>query len=151
MEKFYGGNIYNYDLKGSFDNRPVKTNSIIYSLNLNSTYTFWDDASLQFTFNYISDRITAQGEDSRYYNPNLTLEKTFLNNRLKIALQWLNIDLGLLKSNEQRITTWRKNEFYTTTNYIYEVDIIMLNLSYIFKNGKNKSKFIESEFGKREF
>ncbi|MBL6591706.1 MAG: TonB-dependent receptor [Flavobacteriaceae bacterium] len=150
-KSFIGGNIYNYDLNGSFDNRPIKTNSIIYSLNLNSTYTFWDDASLQFTFNYISDRITAQGEDSRYYNPNLTLEKTFLNNRLKIALQWLNIDLGLLKSNEQRITTWRKDEFYTTTNYIYEVDIIMLNLSYIFKNGKNKSKFIESEFGKREF
>ena len=61
------------------------------------------------------------------------------------------MDLGLLKSNEQRITTWREDEFYTTTNYIYEVDIIMLNLSYIFKNGKNKSKFIESEFGKREF
>ena len=57
----------------------------------------------------------------------------------------------LLDTNEQRITTWRENEFYTTTNYIYEVDMITLNLSYIFQNGKNRSKFIESEFGKREF
>ena len=66
-------------------------------------------------------------------------------------MQWLNIDIGLLDTNEQRITTWRADEFYTTTNYIYEVDMILLNLSYVFKNGKNKSKFIDSEFGKREF
>ena len=148
---FIGTNVFNYDLKGSFDDKPVNNNSIIYSLNLNSTYKFSENTSLQFTFNYLSDRITAQGEDSRYYKPNLALERFFLNKRLKITLQWLNMDLGLLKSNEQRITTWREDEFYTTTNYIYEVDIIMLNLSYIFKNGKNKSKFIESEFGKREF
>jgi hypothetical protein len=74
-----------------------------------------------------------------------------LNNKLKATLQWLNIDMGLLDTNEQRITTWRENEFYTTTNYIYEVDMITLNLSYVFQNGKNRSKFIESEFGKREF
>ena len=148
---FIGLNLYNYSLQGSFDNKPVNNNAIIYSLNLNSTYRFWNNASLQFTFNYLSDRITAQGEDSRYYKPNLTFEKSFLDKRLKVALQWLNMDLGILKSNEQRITTWRENEFYTTTNYIYEVDIIMVNLSYIFKNGKNKTKFIESDFGKREF
>ncbi|WP_136468885.1 TolB family protein [Flagellimonas onchidii] len=54
-------------------------------------------------------------------------------------------------TNEQRITTFRQGKFFTTTNYIYEVDMVLLNLSYTFKNGKNKSKFIDSEFGKREF
>ena len=106
---------------------------------------------LQFTFNYLSERITAQGEDSRFYSPNLTFQKLFLENRLKATLQWQNMDLGMLNTNEQRITTFRANEFFTTTNYIYEVDMVLLNLSYTFKNGKNKSKFIESEFGKREF
>ncbi len=38
----------------------------------------------------------------------------------------------LLDTKEQRITTWRENEFYTTTNYMYEFDMITLNLSYIF-------------------
>ena len=57
----------------------------------------------------------------------------------------------MLNSNEQSITTLTTNEFFTSTNYIYEEDIVLLNLSYTFKNGKNKSKFIESEFGKREF
>ncbi len=61
------------------------------------------------------------------------------------------MDLGLLNTNEQRITTFVPNEFYTTTNYVYEVDMFLLNLSYTFNNNKNKSKFIKSEFGKREF
>ncbi|MBC3758145.1 TonB-dependent receptor [Hyunsoonleella sp. SJ7] len=148
---FIGANIYNYSIDGSFDNRSVETDATIYSVNLNSTWRFWENASLQFTFNYLSDRNTAQGEDSRFYSPNLTFQKSFVDNRLTATLQWQNIDMGLLDTNEQRITTWRENEFFTTTNYIYEVDMIILNLSYTFKQGKNKSKFIDSEFGKREF
>lgn len=148
---FIGTNIYNYKIEGDFDNRPINSKATVYSINLNSTYSFWDNASLQFTFNYLSERITAQGEDSRFYSPNLTFQKSFLDNRLTATLQWQNIDLGMLNTNEQRITTFRENEFFTTTNYIYEVDMVLLNLSYTFKNGKNKSKFIDSEFGKREF
>jgi outer membrane receptor protein involved in Fe transport len=148
---FIGANIYNYSIDGSFDNRTIDTDATIYSVNLNSTWRFWDNASLQFTFNYLSDRNTAQGEDSRFYSPNLTLQKSFMNDRLTATLQWQNIDLGLLDTNEQRITTFRQNEFFTTTNYIYEVDMIILNLSYTFKKGSNKSKFIDSEFGKKEF
>lgn len=65
--------------------------------------------------------------------------------------QWQNIDMGLLRTNEQRITTFRTGEFYTTTNYVYEVDMISINLSYTFNTRKNDSKFIDSEFGKKEF
>ncbi len=148
---FIGANIYNYSIDGRFDNRVIDTDATIYSVNLNSTWRFWDNASLQFTFNYLSDRNTAQGEDSRFYSPNLTFQKSFMDNRLTATLQWQNIDLGLLDTNEQRITTFRDNEFFTTTNYIYEVDMILLNLSYTFKKGSNTSKFIDSEFGKREF
>jgi outer membrane receptor for ferrienterochelin and colicin len=148
---FIGTNIYSYQIDGEFDNRPINAKATVYSINLNSTYSFWENTSLQFTFNYLSERITAQGEDSRFYSLNLTFQKSFLDNRLTATLQWQNIDLGMLNTNEQRITTFRTNEFFTTTNYIYEVDMVFLNLSYTFKNGKNKSKFIDSEFGKREF
>lgn len=148
---FIGINVYNYTINGSFDNRPLNTDATIFSINLNSTWRLWNNASLQFTFNYLSDRNTAQGEDSRFFSPNLTFQKLFLNDRLRATLQWQNIDLGLLDTNEQRITTSRPGEFFTTTNYIYEVDMVILNLSYTFKQGKNKSKFIDSEFGKKEF
>lgn len=155
-----GANIYSYDIDGvlRFKHRDgidrnynIDSKSTIYSFNINSTYEFWDNASLQFTFNYLSDRNTAMGEDSRFYSPNLTLRRTFLEDRLAATLQWQNIDMGLLNTNEQRITTSRPDQFYTTTNYVYEVDMVSLNLSYTFNSAKNKSKFIDSEFGKREF
>jgi outer membrane receptor protein involved in Fe transport len=148
---FIGANVYNYNINGRFDNNALDTDATVFSVNVNSTWRFWKNASLQFTFNYLSDRNTAQGEDSRFYRPHLTFQKSFFDDRLTATLQWQNIDLGLLDTNEQRITTSRPNSFFTTTNYIYEVDILLLNLSYTFKKGKNKSKFIDSEFGKREF
>lgn len=148
---FLGANFYTYRIDGEFDGRSVDSNSFIYSVNANSTYTFSKSSSLQFTLNYLSARNTAQGEDSRFYSPNLTFRKTFLDDRLVATLQWQNIDLGLLNTNEQRITTEQPGEFFTTTNYVYEVDMFILNLSYTLNSNKNKSKFIESEFGKREF
>ncbi|MBU3011759.1 TonB-dependent receptor [Polaribacter vadi] len=157
---FIGVNVYNYDIDGVLNfrhrdgierNYDIDSKSTIYSINLNSTYNFWQNASLQFTFNYLSDRNTAMGEDSRFYSPNLTFIKKFMDDRLTATLQWQNIDMGLLNTNEQRITTSRANQFYTTTNYVYEVDMVTLNLSYTFNAAKNKSKFIDSEFGKREF
>jgi len=148
---FIGGNIYNYTIDGEYDGRSVDSNATIFSLNANSTYAFSDTSSLQFTLNYISRRKTAQGEDSEFYLPNLTYKKSFLDNRLVATVQWLNMDLGLLRTNEQRITTRRTGEFFTTTNYVLEVDMFVLNLSYSFNKTKNRSKFIESEFGKKEF
>ena len=144
-------NFYYNIIKGSFDGHTVNKDAYAYNLNFNSTYRFSDMAFAQFTLNYISSLITAQGKDSKYYSPNLTLVRRFWNNQLTASLQWKNIDIGLMNSNEQRITTERAEEFYTTTNYIYEVDMILLSLSYNFKNRKNTAKFIDSEFGKREF
>jgi outer membrane receptor protein involved in Fe transport len=148
---FIGINIFNFDINGAHRGDKINSNATQYSINTNSTYQFNTTTSLQFTFNYLSDRITAQGEDSSYYSPNLTFQKTFLDNRLSATLQWQNIDLGLIDTNEQQITTLKTGSFFTTTNYVYEVDMITLNISYNFNSNKNKSNFVESEFGEKEF
>ncbi|TXD54129.1 MULTISPECIES: outer membrane beta-barrel protein [unclassified Polaribacter] len=156
---FIGVNIFNLDINGDFvyeENgttftKKIDNNATQYTINFNSTYQFNTTSSLQFTLNYLSKRVTAQGEDSRFYSPNLTFQKTFFDNRLSATLQWQNIDLGLLDTNEQRITTAQQGSFFTTTNYVYEVDMVTLNLSYNLNSNKNKSKFIESEFGAKEF
>lgn len=156
---FIGLNVFNFDIDGFFNyeengeavSQKIETNANQYSVNINSTYAFSKTSLLQFTLNYLSERNTAQGEDSRFYQPNLIFKKTFLDNQLTATLQWQNMDLGLLNSNEQRITTARPNEFFTTTNYVYEVDMITLNLSYNFTANKSKARFIKSEFGAKEF
>lgn len=149
---YLGGNVYDYSIKGSLFDSDVLVNnsSIVYSINTNSNFTLSPTLNLQWSLNYISERATAQGEDSRFFNPNLSLKKTFMDGKLAATLQWQNMDLGLLKSNEQRITT-RGVDFYTTTNYIYEVDILLVNLSFNINQVSKKTRFTESEFGEKEF
>ena len=150
--QFYaGGNLYHYDINGSFAGESVNTNSWIYSLNVNTTFKLSPTFNVQWTLNYLSPQNTAQGEDSRFLSPNLTVQKSWMDGKLSATLQWLNMDVGWLPSNEQRITTQRPGEFYTTTNYVYEVDVIMLNLSYRINQPVGKAKFIKSEFGEQEF
>ena len=151
LKTFASLNLYNYQIDGEFDKSPISSKGTIFSLNLNSTYSFSGNTFAQFNYNYLSNRITAQGKDSRFYSPNLTLTRRFWNNQLTASLQWKNMDMGLMNTNEQRITTSRPDEFYTTTNYVYEVDMILFSLSYNFNNRNNTAKFIDSEFGKREF
>ncbi len=148
---FAGGNLYRYRISGSFDERPINNAAWVYSINANTSFDFSPTFTAQWSINYLSDRITAQGEDSRFLSPNLVLRKTFMNDRLQASLQWLNMDMGLLRTNEQRISTWRENEFYTETNYVLEVDMVLLNLSYTLNPSRDKSRFIKSEFGEKEF
>lgn len=145
-----GTNIFNYQIEGDLFGDPIRTSNIIYSINANSNVKLAKTLDLQVGLNYLSESITAQGRDSRFYNPSLTLRKTFAAKKWGLTLQWLNIDMGLLASNEQRITTVREN-FFTTTNYIYEVDILQLSLSYQLNQASKKMKFIKSEFGDKEF
>ena len=159
--KIYAGfNIYNYNVSGQFVFDPVfggtevisaNTSSTVYTINANTTIDLSSTLSVQWSLNYLSNRNTAQGEDSRYLSPNLSIKKSWMNNRLSATVQWLNMDMGLLDTNEQRITTWRDNEFFTTTNYVYEVDVIMLNVSYTINKAGKKANFIKSEFGAQEF
>jgi iron complex outermembrane recepter protein len=148
---YLGGNVYNYQIKGVLFGDIIDTDNVIYSINANAEVDLHPTLKLQAAFNYLSERVTAQGVDSRFYNPSLTLRKTFLDGKVSAALQWLSIDLGLLESNEQRITTVKDNNFFTTTNYVYEVDRVLLSLSFQLNQPSKEMKFIKSEFGEKEF
>ena len=152
---YLGANIYKQtfsgDLKILDDPVLVVNNSDwVYSINLNTTFTLLPTLTLNAKVNYLSLRPTAQGEDSRFLTPDLALKKSFKDNRYSLSLLWQFIDLGMKQSNRQRITTWGE-EFYTSTNYIYETDIILLNFSYNLNWKNGKSKLPASEFGEKEF
>ena len=154
-ELYVGANVYHQkysgDLKILDDPALVVNNSgWVYSINLNTTFKLSTSITLNANVNYLSARPTAQGEDSRFLTPNLALKKSFKDNKCSLSLQWQYIDLGMKQSNRQRITTWGE-DFYTSTNYIYETDIIMLNFSYNLNWKNGKSKLPSSEFGEKEF
>tara|TARA_R110002050_G_scaffold224339_1_gene360342 strand:- start:595 stop:3051 length:2457 start_codon:yes stop_codon:yes gene_type:complete len=122
----------------------------VYSINANSSFTLAPTWNLSANVNYLSVRPTAQGEDSRFLSPNLSLKKNLFGNLMTASVQWQNIDLGMNESNRQRITTWGE-DFYTTTNYIYETDMILVNLSFNLNWKNSNTKLPQSEFGEKEF
>ena len=145
-----GTNIYDYSIEGQLFEESINTSNLIYSINTTSTFSISSSFNIQLGLNYLSERVTAQGRDSRFFNPNLSIRKSFFDKKLALTFQWLNIDMGLWEANEQRITTVRSN-FFTTTNYIYEVDILQLGLSYQFNQPSKNVKLLNSEFGDKEF
>ncbi|MDB5274028.1 MAG: TonB-dependent receptor [Chitinophagaceae bacterium] len=149
---YLGGNVYDYKIAGTLFNQTVSVynEAIAFSINTNHTFTVTKTFSVQFSLNYLSRRPTAQGEDSRFITPTASVKKSFLKGKLTAVFQWQNIGLGIIPSNEQRITTSGSN-FYTTTNYIQEKDILLLNLSFNINQQNKKIKLPTSEFGEKEF
>ncbi|TCK83649.1 TonB-dependent receptor domain-containing protein [Albibacterium bauzanense] len=151
---YLGVNVYNYKIDGDLNilgkNSVISNDAWVYSINGNTNFKLTPTWSLQGNLNYLSNRPTAQGEDSRFLIPNASLKKTFMAGRFSATLQWQNIDLGMNQSNRQRITTSGR-DFYTTTNYIYETDVFLLNFSFNLNKLTGKSKLPNSEFGDKEF
>lgn len=152
LQLYIGGNFYNYKITGTLFNETVKVDNgrWSYSLNSNINLQLAKTVTAQFNVNYLSERATAQGEDGHFLSPNASLKKTFMKGKLAAMIQWQNIDMGLLNSNRQRITT-SGADFYTTTNYIVETDVLMLSLSFNLNALNKKARLPSSEFGEKEF
>ncbi len=151
---YFGANIYNYTIDGGLNIlgtlSTVSNSSWVYSVNTNASFNLGKKWLLQANVNYTSSKPTAQGEDSRFLVPNSSIKKTFANGKYSIGLQWQNMNMGFLNANQQRITTFGR-DFYTTTNYIYETDVLLLNFSFNFSKIASKTKLPNSEIGEKEF
>lgn len=152
LQFYFGGNLYDYKISGTlFDSLfTVRNKGWVYSFSSNAGFVIDPTFSIQFSVNYTSKIPTAQGENSDFLAPNTSIKKSFLRGRLTATLQWQNMDLGMNISNRQRITTQGYN-FYSTTNYITEPDVVLLNLSFNLKQNNKKVKLPSSEFGDKEF
>jgi hypothetical protein len=122
----------------------------VYSLNANSTFNLEKNWSFIANVNFTSAKPTAQGEDSRFLSPNLAVKKTILAGKGSLGFQWQNLNFGNMQVNQQRITTFG-DDFYTTTNYIYETNVLLLTFSYNFNKLMSKNKLPYSEIGEKEF
>jgi outer membrane receptor protein involved in Fe transport len=154
LSLYLGANVYNYKISGNLDVlgdvSTVNNSDWVYSINGNGTVNLDKTWSLTANVNYTSSKPTAQGEDSSFLSPNLSLKKTIWNGKGSFNLQWQYIDFGNMGSNQQRITT-SGSDFYTTTNYVYETNVLLLNFSYNFNKLSSKNKLPTSEIGEKEF
>jgi hypothetical protein len=151
-ESIIGGNLYNYKISGSIFNGAIKVNNVswIYSINTTQTFTLTKSIVLQASINYLSNRVTAQGEDGAFLTPHLSFKKTTKDQRWSFQMQWLNIDMGANVSNRQRITT-RGYNFYTSTNSLYETDQLQFSCSYNLRKKNRNISLPSSEIAEKEF
>lgn len=151
---YLGANIYKYSINGALNVlgslSQINNANWVYSVNLNNNFNLGKNWTVQTGLNYLSARPSAQGEDSRFFNPSTAFKKTFMDGKMSIGLQWQNMNLGFLNANQQRITTWGR-DFYTTTNYIYETDIFLINFNYSLNRRTYKTKLPISEISEKEF
>lgn len=147
-----GSNIYQYAVEGTVLNYSNyhKNKDLVYVVNVGNQVLFSPTWSMAMNVNYTSKRPTVQGWDSRFITPHLSIKKTFYKGAFSAQLQWQNIELGNWGVNEQRITT-TGNDFYTTTNYVYEKNILLLNLNLNLHKLNKVLKLPKSEFGEKEF
>lgn len=147
-----GFNIYNYKISGQvLDYQDARTNQDwVYSINAGIQAEFLKSWSTGLQVNYLSERPTVQGMDSRFVTPHFNLRKAVLKGVITAQLQWQYIELGKWGVNEQRITTFA-NDFYTTTNYIYEKNVFLVNLNFNLHKLNQILKLPKSEFGEKEF
>lgn len=147
---YAGGTLYQYAVDGRIFGEELNRNSLNYSFNVNTTVNFTSTLNAQFNLNYLSRTATIQGENSRLFSPNLSIRKSVFNNRGAFTLQWMSMGMGWLNANQQRMTT-RGQNFYFSTNYINEVDMVLLNFTYRINELGRVLKFSKSEFGDKEF
>jgi len=147
-----GINLYNYKISGKvLDYDHVRSNQDwVYSINAGLQASLPKSWSTGLQVNYLSERPTVQGMDSRFLTPNFNLSKSFWKGAMTAQLQWQFIELGNWGVNEQRITT-SAPDFYTTTNYIYEKNVFLLNLNINLQRLNQVLKLPKSEFGEKEF
>lgn len=149
---YLGANLYNYKIQGDIAildvPLTVSNNRFAYSVNGNTSFQLGKTWSIQANINYLSKRPTAQGEDGAFFVPNTAVKKSLMKGRLTASLLWQN--MGFLNANKQRITT-SGPAFYTTTNYISETDVVLINLSFNLNRFASKLKLPTSETGDREF
>lgn len=151
---YLGANLYNYRVYGNIHilDEPVTISNQrwAYSINGNTSFQLDKTWNIQLSANYLSKRPTGQGQDGSFLVPNTTIRKSLMNGRLKVALLWQNMNMGILGANKQRITTYGP-AFFTTTNYISETDVLMINVGFSLNRIVSKLKLPVSETGEREF
>ena len=150
LESYLGFNLYNLQINGALfgGSVPVHNSGWVYSINTQHNFTFGNHWGAQVGFNFLSRRVTAQGEDSRFLLPNAVLSKGIKNGTL--SLLWQNISIFGLPSNQQEITTSGSN-FFTTTNYLQETNIFRISYTWKINKSEKIKELPKSEFGEREF
>jgi outer membrane receptor protein involved in Fe transport len=123
------GNLYNYRVKGEFEDQSFDRESFSWSSRLNNTVKIGDMTRLQANLRYNSPRVYSQGEREGYFTTSLAVKRDFLNKMLSVTLQVRDVF-----GTAQYEYTSSGTDFYTYNFFDRESPMVMLNLRFNINN-----------------
>lgn len=128
-------NIYNYQVKGTLYGEPFDESSFNWSLRLNNTFKIGKSSRIQFSANYRSPTVSAQGREGEMFFTNLAFRQEFLNRKLSATLQIRDL-LGTASH-------YSENEgpnFYSHTRFERQPRMLSFTLTYNINNYKKEQE-----------
>ncbi len=150
---YLGGSLYHFRINGEIFEFEVNQKSTNWSFNANTSISLNKQLRLYWALSVLSATVTAQGGNELFYMSDASISwspKTAKN----INLQFKVMDT--FSSNDQGLFTGGYDQtgmqiFYQTTTYHRYGPILELNLTYSLNTSLQKTKFLDSTFGKNEF
>jgi outer membrane receptor protein involved in Fe transport len=127
------GNLYNYRVEGSIQDKPFSNESFNWQTRMNNTFKLWSSTQIQFNFNYNSPTVSSQGRWEEFFTSDLAVRQEIIENILALTLQVRDV-FGTAK----REYTSEGTNLYNYNNFNMHTPALMLNVRYTFNNYKPK-------------
>ncbi len=129
------GNMYDYRVKGSLNEKSFDRTSFNWSSRLNSTFRLMKTMQLQLDGDYNSPTVTSQGETQGYYAMNGAVRMDFLDRKLSAVLQVRDIF-----GTARRVSETKDADFYNYQKWERKAPVVSFTLSYRINNFMPKRK-----------
>lgn len=127
------GNMYDYRVEGSLNQKSFERTSFNWSSRLNSTFRLMKTMQLQVDGDYNSPTVTSQGESEGYYAMNGALRMDFLDRKLSAVVQVRDIF-----GTARRVSETKDADFYNYQKSERKAPVVSFTLSYRINNFKPK-------------
>ncbi|MGC9364992.1 MAG: TonB-dependent receptor domain-containing protein [Fidelibacterota bacterium] len=127
------GNLYNYRVKGVLYSDPFDESSFNWSLRLNNTFKLGKSSRIQFSANYRSPTVSAQGRDGEMFFTNLAFRQEFLDRKLSATVQIRDL-LGTASHYHKK----EGSNFYSYSRFERQPRMLSFTLTYNINNYKKE-------------
>jgi outer membrane receptor protein involved in Fe transport len=125
------GNLYDYRVEGTLDEKEFSEQSFNWRLRLNNTFRVARSTRIQINGNYNSPTASAQGKREGFIFTDLALRQEFLNRALAATLQVRDV----FSTGKFEFTS-EGEDFYSHREFSRKSPSVTLSLSYNFNNYK---------------
>lgn len=125
------GNVFNYRIEGSIQNKPFSRESFNWQTRMNNTLRLWSSTQVQLNINYNSPSVSAQGTVEEFFTTDISVRQEIIANVLALTLQVRDV----FSTSKFEFSSTGSN-LYNYNRFDMSTPALMLNVRYTFNNYK---------------